>query len=43
VKATDLSALSIPVLALTTAIILASLPPVIRAVHTDPARVLRSE
>jgi predicted permease len=43
VKATDLSALSIPVLALTTAVILASLPPVIRAVHTDPAKVLRSE
>jgi predicted permease len=43
VKATGLSALSIPVLALTTAVILASLPPVIRAVHTDPARVLRSE
>jgi hypothetical protein len=31
------------VLALTTVITLASLPPVIRAVHTDPARVLRSE
>jgi predicted permease len=43
VKATDLSALSIPVLTLTTVINLASLPPVIRAVHTDPARVLRSE
>ncbi len=43
VKATDLSALSIPVLALTALVILASLPPVIRAVYTDPARVLRSE
>ena len=43
VKATDLSALSAPALALIAAVILAALPPVIRAVHIDPARVLRSQ
>jgi predicted permease len=43
VKATDLSALAAPALALIAAAILAALPPVIRAVHIDPAKVLRSE
>jgi predicted permease len=43
VKPTDLSALAAPILALITAAILAALPPVSRAVRTDPARVLRSE
>ena len=43
VNATDLGAASIPMLVLYTVMILASLPPVIRAVHTDPARVLRPE
>jgi predicted permease len=43
VKATDLSALAAPALALLAAATLAALPPVIRAVRTDPVEVLRSE
>lgn len=43
VKATDLSALAAPSLALEVGAILAVLPPVVRAVHIDPAKVLRSE
>jgi ABC-type antimicrobial peptide transport system permease subunit len=43
VKATDLGALAAPALALVAAAVLAALPPVIRAVHIDPARVLRSQ
>jgi ABC-type antimicrobial peptide transport system permease subunit len=43
VKATDLSALVAPALALIAATILAALPPVIRAVHIDPVKVLRCE
>jgi putative ABC transport system permease protein len=43
VKATDLSALAAPALALIVTAILAALPPVIRAVRIDPVRVLRSE
>jgi predicted permease len=42
-KATDLSALAAPALALLAAAIVAALPPVIRAVHIDPVNVLRSE
>jgi len=43
VKASDLSALFMPALALIGATALAALPPVIRAVHLDPVNVLRSE
>jgi len=43
VKATDLSALTAPALALIATAILAVLPPVIRAIRIDPVRVLRSE
>ncbi len=43
VKATDVSALAAPALALFAAAVLAALPPVIRATRIDPARVLRSE
>ncbi|MES1261044.1 MAG: ADOP family duplicated permease [Acidobacteriota bacterium] len=43
VKATDWSSLAAPALALTAAAILAALPPVIRAVRIDPARVLQSQ
>jgi predicted permease len=43
VKATDLNALVAPALALIAAAILAALPPVIRAVHIDPVKVLRAE
>jgi putative ABC transport system permease protein len=43
VKATDLSALAAPALALIGVAILAALPPVIRAIHIDPVNVLRSE
>jgi putative ABC transport system permease protein len=43
VKATDFGSLAAPALALIAAAILAALPPVIRAVHIDPARVLRSQ
>jgi predicted permease len=43
VKATGLAALSVPALAIIAAAILAALPPVLRAVRTDPAGVLRSQ
>ena len=43
VKSDRWSAFPAPVLALLTVAIVASLPPAIRAVRTDPARVLRSE
>jgi putative ABC transport system permease protein len=43
VKATDLSALAAPALALLAMAVLAALPPVLRAIRIDPARVLRSE
>jgi predicted permease len=43
VKATDVSALAAPALALLAAAILAALPPVIRATRIDPAQILRSE
>jgi predicted permease len=43
VKATDVSALAAPAVALLAAAILAALPPVIRAVRIDPVHVLRSE
>jgi predicted permease len=43
VKATDPAMLAFPGLAILAAAILAALPPVIRAVQTDPLTVLRSE
>lgn len=43
VKATDLGALAAPALALVAAACAAALPPMIRAVHTDPAQALRSD
>jgi putative ABC transport system permease protein len=43
VKATDLSSLAAPALALFGAAVLAALPPVMRAIHVDPVTVLRSE
>jgi ABC-type lipoprotein release transport system permease subunit len=43
VKATDPAMLALPALAILAAAILAALPPVIRAVQTDPLTVLRSE
>jgi len=43
VKATDPAMLAFPALAILAAAILAALPPVIRAVQTDPLTVLRSE
>ncbi len=43
VKATDPSSLAIPALALLAATILASLPPVLRAVRIDPVQTLRLE
>jgi predicted permease len=43
VKATDVGAMAAPALALIAAAIVAALPPVIRAIHIDPASVLRSE
>ena len=43
VKATNLGALAAPALALIAAATLSALPPVIRAVHIDPARVLRTQ
>lgn len=43
VKGTDLTMLAIPALTIFTAAVLAALPPVIRAVRTDPAMTLRSE
>jgi putative ABC transport system permease protein len=43
VKTTDLSVVAAPILTLLGAVVLAALPPVIRAVRIDPARTLRSE
>jgi putative ABC transport system permease protein len=43
VKATDVSLLVAPALALIATAILAALPPIVRAVHIDPVEVLRSE
>jgi len=43
VKATDASMLAVPSLAILVAALLAALPPVVRAVRTDPLTVLRSE
>jgi predicted permease len=43
VKATDPHAAVVPALVLIATAILAALPPVIRAIHIDPAEVLRSE
>jgi predicted permease len=43
VKATDVSSLVAPVLALIVTAILAALPPMVRAVRIDPVKVLRSE
>ncbi|MFZ0887596.1 MAG: ABC transporter permease [Candidatus Binataceae bacterium] len=43
VKATDPAMLAFPALAILAAALLAALPPVIRAVQTDPLTVLRSE
>jgi ABC-type antimicrobial peptide transport system permease subunit len=43
VKTTDLSALAAPALALFAVTIVAALPAVIRAIHIDPVKVLRSE
>jgi putative ABC transport system permease protein len=43
VKASDWSMISLPILTLATAAILAGLAPVLQAVRTDPANVLRAE
>lgn len=43
VKPTDASALAIPSVALLAAAVFAALPPVLRAIRTDPVQVLRSE
>ena len=43
IRATDSGALAPPVIALAAAALLAVLPPVIRAVRTDPARTIRTE
>jgi len=43
VKTTDVSVVAAPILTLLDAVVLAALPPVIRAVRIDPARTLRSE
>ena len=43
VKATDPLVLAIPVTAIVLAVVLAALPPAIRAMRTDPARLLRME
>jgi len=43
VKATDPAMLALPALAIFAAALVAALPPVIRAVQTDPLTVLRSE
>jgi putative ABC transport system permease protein len=43
VKATDLSVLTLPSLAILAAALLAALPAVIRAVRIDPATILRAE
>ena len=43
VKVLDWTMLSIPVITIYTASLLAALPPVIHAVRTDPAATLRAE
>lgn len=43
VKATDLTMLALPFVTILTAALLAALPPVLRAVHTDPSKMLRTE
>lgn len=43
VRATDLTMLLVPVVALMTVAVMASLPPVIRAVRTDPVTTIRVE
>jgi ABC-type antimicrobial peptide transport system permease subunit len=43
VKASDATAIAIPLLTLAAAAALAALPPSIRAVRIDPAQTLRSE
>ena len=43
VKATDLTMLAVPAVTIFTAALLAALPPVIRAVRIDPARMLRAD
>jgi len=43
VKTTDLAMLATPLLALSAAAVVAALPPILRAVHVDPATALRSE
>lgn len=43
VKATDPPMLAIPVITMLTAALLAGLPPVLRAIHIDPAGMLRAE
>jgi putative ABC transport system permease protein len=43
VKPTDVSSLSLPIVVLVTAAVLAAIPPVLRAARIDPAQTLRSE
>lgn len=43
VRATDLTMLAVPVLAVLTAAVFAALPPLIRALRIDPAAMLRAE
>jgi ABC-type antimicrobial peptide transport system permease subunit len=43
VKATDPNMLALPLISMLGAAMLAALPPVLRAVHIDPAALLRSE
>jgi ABC-type antimicrobial peptide transport system permease subunit len=43
VKTTDVSVVAVPLLTLLGAVVLAALPPAIRAVRIDPAQTLRSE
>jgi putative ABC transport system permease protein len=43
VKATDPPMLAIPIITMLTAALLAALPPVLRAIHIDPAGMLRAE
>lgn len=42
-KATDFNMLALPDVTIFTAALLATLPPVIRAVRIDPARMLRAD
>ena len=43
VKATDPGLLALPLVTMLGAAVLAALPPVLRAIHIDPAALLRSE